>query len=100
MTTATEDAPVLFATFRAMIADALHVKEEYVVPQASFTEDLHADSLQLVEMMIDMEEAGIDLPIEAAWEIETVGDAYRLYRDHAAPGPEEALRGPAPESPI
>lgn len=76
--------PVSFETFRAMIADALQLDSEDVVREASFVEDLQADSIQLVEMMMHMEEMGIDIPIESAWEIQTVGDAYRLYRDHAA----------------
>jgi acyl carrier protein len=54
-------------------------------------EDLLADSIQLVDLMLRMEEMGIRIPLEAAWEVETVGDAYRLYRDHVA------LEGGSPE---
>lgn len=61
------------------------MEREKVVPEASFVEDLLADSIQLVEMMLYMEEEGISIPMESAWEIETVGDAYQLYRQHAAP---------------
>jgi acyl carrier protein len=46
-------------------------------------EDLSADSIQLVSLMLRMEELGIGIPMEAAWEIETVGDAYRLYREQS-----------------
>jgi len=83
MTATTDNDPISFEAFRGMIADALQVNREKVVPEASFVEDLRADSIQLVEMMLHMEETGIEIPIESAWEIETVGDAYQLYRDHA-----------------
>ena len=55
-----------------------------VVREASFVDDLLADSIQLVELMLHMEEMGINIPMEAAWEVETVGDAYRLYREQIA----------------
>jgi acyl carrier protein len=77
------DVPFSFEVFRDIIARGLQVEREKVVPEASFVEDLLADSIQLVEMMLCMEEAGISIPIEAAWEIETVGDAYQLYKQHA-----------------
>jgi acyl carrier protein len=76
------DAPISFEVFRDIIARALQVEREKVVPEASFVDDLLADSIQLVEMMLSMEGVGISIPIEAAWEIETVGDAYQLYRQH------------------
>jgi len=71
--------PISFEEFRRLIAQELQVAEEKVVPEASFINDLMADSVQLVEMMLRMEEKGIAIPIEAAWEVETVGDAYRVY---------------------
>lgn len=78
------DSPVPFETFRDIIAQELQVEKERVVPEASFVDDLLADSIKLVEMMLSMEENGIGIPIESAWEVETVGDAYQLYRQHAA----------------
>jgi len=66
MTAATDHAPLSFETFRVMIADALQANKEDIVPEASFTEDLHADSLQLVEMMIHLQESGVAIPIESA----------------------------------
>jgi acyl carrier protein len=76
--------PISFAEFRQIIAEELQVEEGKVVQEASFIDDLFADSIQLVELMLRMEETGIDIPVEAAWEVETVGDAYRLYREQAA----------------
>ncbi|MGD2178449.1 MAG: acyl carrier protein [Anaerolineae bacterium] len=77
------DGPISFEAFRDIIARELQVERDKVVSKASFIEDLLADSIQLVEMMLCMEEAGIVIPIEFAWEIETVGEAYQLYREHA-----------------
>jgi acyl carrier protein len=71
---------ITFEEFRRVIAQELQVEEGKVVPEASLVEDLFADSLQLVKLMLRMEEMGIAIPMERAWEIETVGDAYQLYR--------------------
>jgi acyl carrier protein len=60
------------------------VEQGKVTREASFVDDLLADSIQLVELMLHMEEMGISIPMEAAWEVETVGDAYRLYREQTA----------------
>lgn len=76
-------APISFEEFRHIIADELQVEEDKVIREASFLEDLSADSIQLVELMLRMEEMGINLPMESAWEVDTVGDAYQLYREHA-----------------
>jgi acyl carrier protein len=66
-----------------MIAEELQMEKEEVVRDATFVEDLLTDSVRLVEMMLHLEERGIEIPIDSAWEIETVGDAYELYRRHA-----------------
>ena len=72
---------ITFEEFRRIIAEELDVDEEQVVPEASFVEDLMADSIQLVEMMLRLEERGISIPMEKAWQVRTVGDAYRLYTE-------------------
>ena len=74
---------VTFEEFRHVIAEELQIEEAKIVPEASFLEDLFADSLRLVNLMLRMEEMGISIPMERAWEIETVGDAYQLYRRYA-----------------
>ena len=71
--------PLPFEEFRHLIAQELKIEESKVVPEASFIRDLAADSLLLVEMLLRMEELGIRIPLEEAWDMETVGDAYRLY---------------------
>ncbi len=77
------DAPISFEEFRLLIAEELQVEWSRVTPEASFVQDLLADSIKLVELLLRMEEEGINIPLEEAWDMETVGDAYRLYTKHA-----------------
>ena len=64
------------AKVKAIIVEKLGVDESEVVESASFTNDLGADSLDTVEMIMDFEkEFGVTIPDEAAEEISTVGDA-------------------------
>ena len=61
---------------KKMIVDQLGVSESEVVPEAKFIDDLGADSLDIVELVMAMEEAfGIDIPDEEAESIRTVEDA-------------------------
>lgn len=73
-----------FDEFKHIIAEELHVEETKVRQESSFVDDLLADSIQLVELMLRLEEMGITIPAEAAWEVETVGDAYRFYQEQVA----------------
>jgi acyl carrier protein len=86
MTDQPDTVHMTFQEFRRVIARELQIEEEHVIQGASFMEDLHADSIQLVNLMLRMEELGIGIPWEAAWEVETVGDAYRLYTENAESG--------------
>ena len=70
---------VTFEEFRNLIARELHVEETLVKPETSFVDDLFADSIRLVEMMLRLKEEGITIPMEEAWNVRTVGDAYRVY---------------------
>ncbi|MEA3345424.1 MAG: acyl carrier protein [Chloroflexota bacterium] len=83
MTETSGENPIPFETFRDIIAKELQVEKDKVVREASFVDDLLADSIKQVEIMLRMEEMGVEIPVESAWEIETVGDAYQLYRQHA-----------------
>ncbi|MGA2642973.1 MAG: acyl carrier protein [Spirochaetia bacterium] len=74
--------PITFEEFRHLIARELHVEETLVVRDASFVDDLFADSIRLVEMMLRLKEEGITIPMEEAWNVRTVGDAYRVYSSH------------------
>ncbi len=68
-----------FEEFRRILAQELQIEESRVVPEASFVRDLQVDSLRLVEMFLRLEETGLSIPLEEAWDVETVEDAYRIY---------------------
>ena len=82
--------PMPFEEFRRLVARELQVEESKVVAEASFVDDLAADSIRLVEMMLRLADQGITIPMEDAWNVRTVGDAYEVYSRHlgaGAPGP-------------
>lgn len=67
-----------------IIAEQLGVKPEEVTPEAKFIDDLGADSLDTVELVMALEEEfGIEIPDEEAEKLITVGDALR-YIDQKA----------------
>lgn len=66
------------AKVREIIINELGVEAEKVTPEASFVEDLGADSLDTVELVMAFEEEfGLDIPDEDAEQMRTVGDAVR-----------------------
>jgi acyl carrier protein len=70
------------ARVREIIVNELGVEPEKVTDGASFVEDLGADSLDTVELVMAFEEEfGIDIPDEDAEGMRTVGDAIRYLRD-------------------
>ena len=69
----------LFARFSKCAVEVLSVSEGQVTPEARFGDDLDADSLDLVELVMALEEEfGIEVPEEELEGIETVGQAYDL----------------------
>ena len=69
---------------RGIIAEQLGVKLEEVTNQASFTDDLGADSLDTVELVMALEEEfGIEIPDEEAEKMVTVGDAMKYIEEKA-----------------
>ena len=69
----------LFARFRKCAVDVLSVDPDKVVPEASFGDDLEADSLDLVELVMALEEEfDIEVPEEEIEGVKTVGQAYDL----------------------
>jgi acyl carrier protein len=69
---------------KQIIAEQLSVSEDEVVPEASFIEDLNADSLDLVELIMTLEEEfGVKIPDEDANEIKTVKNAMDYIQEHA-----------------
>ncbi len=70
-----------------IIVEQLGVDEEEVTPDASFVDDLGADSLDTVELVMAFEEEfGIDIPDEDAEQRRTVGDAIGYLKKHAQAG--------------
>ena len=69
---------------KAIIVDKLGVEESEVTNEASFTNDLGADSLDTVELIMDFEkEFGISIPDDQAEKIATVGDAVSYIEEHS-----------------
>ena len=70
---------------RAIIAEQLGVKIEEVTDAASFIEDLGADSLDTVELVMALEEEfGIEIPDEDAEKMSSVGDAIKYISSKTA----------------
>jgi acyl carrier protein len=68
---------------KKIIVEQLGVDEEEVNPQASFVEDLNADSLDLVELIMSLEEEfGMEISDEDAEKIQKVQDAVDFIGDH------------------
>ena len=69
---------------KAIIVDKLGVEESEVTEAASFTNDLGADSLDTVELIMEFEkEFNISIPDDQAEKISTVGDAVSYVEEHA-----------------
>ncbi|MDO8364532.1 MAG: acyl carrier protein [Actinomycetota bacterium] len=69
----------LFARFRKCAVEVLSVSEDQVTYEAKFGDDLDADSLDLVELVMALEEEfGVEVPEEDLEGVETVGQAYDL----------------------
>ena len=67
---------------KAIIAEQLGVKPEEVTPEASFIDDLGADSLDTVELIMALEEEfSVEIPDEDAEKMTTVGDAIKYIND-------------------
>ena len=68
---------------KEIICEQLGVSEDQVTPQASFIEDLGADSLDIVELVMAMEEEfEVEIPDEEAENIKTVADAVNYINTH------------------
>ncbi|MGR4065359.1 MAG: acyl carrier protein [Vulcanimicrobiaceae bacterium] len=75
-----------FDKVKKIIVEQLGVEESEVTPEASITDDLGADSLDQVELVMAFEtEFNVDIPDEEAEKIKTVGDAVKRI-DEAKPG--------------
>lgn len=75
----------VFEKVKAIIVDLLGVEPERVTPEARFREDLEADSLDLVELIMEFEEQfGGTISDEEAQKIRTVGDAVAYIEKRMA----------------
>ena len=69
---------------KAVVVEQLNVEEDDVVEDAAFVDDLGADSLDIVELVMALEEEfGISIPDEDAENIKTVGDAVAYIKANA-----------------
>ena len=72
-----------FERLKKIIVEQLGVDEEEVTPQASFVEDLNADSLDLVELIMSLEEEfGMEISDEDAEKIQKVSYAVEFIEEH------------------
>jgi acyl carrier protein len=79
------DREEILGKIKEIAADRLGVDEGDVTPDASFREDLEADSLDLVELIMELEEQfGMEIPDEEAEKITTVEEAVDYVMEHQA----------------
>lgn len=74
-----QSAAISFDEFRTLLAEELMLPKDEITFEASLIEDLQVDSLAMASMMLRLEEGGVVIPMERAWELQTVGDAYQAY---------------------
>ena len=73
------------AKVKEIIINKLGVEDSQITPEASFTNDLGADSLDTVELVMEFEKAfNLQIPDEDAEKIATVGDAVKYIKSKAA----------------
>jgi acyl carrier protein len=74
----------LFERVQGVVAEQLGVEQEKVTRDAEFVQDLNADSLDLVELIMQLEEEfGIEISDEEATNIVSVGDAIDFIQEHS-----------------
>ncbi len=80
------DKDKVFQTLKEIIMEKLNVEEDQITTDARFQEDLGADSLDVVELVMAIEEAfDIEIPDEDAEKIRTVEDALNYILNKRAP---------------
>jgi acyl carrier protein len=76
---------ISFDDFKSIIVERLGCEPEQVTMDASFQEDLNADSLEMVELIYAFEEnTGLEIPDEEAERITTVGQAWEYIQERSA----------------
>ena len=90
------DTAEIEAQVKDIICEKLNVKPEQVTPETSFVNDLGADSLDQVELVMEFEDKfGMQIPDEEAEKIQTVGDAIRYIQEHLGEQAAEQQEGAA-----
>lgn len=75
---------MVFEKVRDILVDQLDVEEEKVTMEASVTEDLGADSLDFVDLVMSLEEEfDVEIPDDQVENIKTVGDIVKYIEDNA-----------------
>lgn len=70
-----------FEKLRRIIADILNIDEDEITEESTFSDDLGADSLDIAQIMMGIEdEFGVEIPSDAAEGISTVGDAVEQIK--------------------
>ncbi|MEO1942002.1 MAG: acyl carrier protein [Campylobacterales bacterium] len=73
----------IFDEVRKVIKEQLNISEDEIKPESKFVEDLGADSLDIVELMMSLEEKfGIEIPDSEAEKMETVQDVVEYIQKH------------------
>lgn len=73
----------VFERVKQIVIDQLDVDEDKIVPEASFIDDLGADSLDTVELVMKFEEEfGVEIPDDIAEKITTIKDAIDHIKEH------------------
>ncbi len=73
----------MFDKVKGIIADKLSIGEDEITMESSFIEDLNADSLDIVELIMALEdELDMEIPDEDAEKFTTVGDVVKFVKEH------------------
>lgn len=75
--------PLSFEAFQTLLADLLNLDIAQITPDAYFVADLGVDSLRIVAALLRLQEMGLELSLDTAWQIQTVSDAYRYFQAQA-----------------
>ncbi|MFA5839747.1 MAG: acyl carrier protein [Candidatus Margulisiibacteriota bacterium] len=78
------DEAQAFEQVKKVVAEQLGVADSEIKKESSFVDDLGADSLDTVELVMALEESfGIEIPDEDAEKIKTIGDTINYVKEHA-----------------
>jgi len=74
---------MVFEKIRAILCDQLELEEDAVTPESNILEDLGADSLDVVDLVMSLEdEFGIEIPDEEIENVKTVGDICKFVEEN------------------